>query len=480
MDAASRTGVDDVREIIEVSRSRPMKIRTKVFIIDEIHMLSRQAFNALLKTLEEPPPHVKFVFATTEIRKVPITVLSRCQRFDLRRVRVAELHEHFARIAAKEGVEIEPAALDLIARAADGSVRDGLSMLDQAIAQAEGMISIGQVAEMLGQADRDSVFDLMEAVMGGKPAAALAITDRAYERGADLGTVLQDLLELLHTVTRLKSIPGLRDSSELPEVERTRGAVIADRLSVPTLARAWQMLLKGVGEVEAAPDRRAAAEMVLVRLCHVSDMPPPGDLMRRLTAGGTPAAVAQPVASGGGDGGTRAVANGLPVVEAVPAGPVLAGFRDVAALVKEQREAMLHAHLLHSTHLVRFAPPVIELRTEPDAPRDLAPKLAALLSEATGVRWTIALSTAAGEPTLAEQGNTADAARREEAADHPLIRAIMQAFPGARIDSVRDSNVDDYGLPHVPAAVALGEADIPEFAPPDAEFSEDSPWESDA
>jgi DNA polymerase-3 subunit gamma/tau len=477
MDAASRTGVDDVREIIEVSRSRPMKIRTKVFIIDEVHMLTRNAFNALLKTLEEPPPHVKFVFATTEIRKVPITVLSRCQRFDLRRVKVSELHGHFARIAAKEGVEIEPAALDLIARAADGSVRDGLSMLDQAIAQSEGVISIGQVAEMLGQADRDAVFDLMEAVLAGKPAAALAITDRAYERGADLGTILQDLLELLHTVTRLKSIPGLRDSADLPEAERTRGASIADRVTVPVLARTWQMLLKGVGEVESAPDRRAAAEMVLIRLCHVSDMPTPGDLVRRLSAGGPAAVASGPSGGGGGGGGTRAVANGAPVLAAMPAGPVLSSFRDVAALVKEQREAMLHAHLLHSTHLVRFAPPVIELRTEPDAPRDLAPKLAALLSNATGARWTIALSTAAGEPTLAEQGNAADAIRREEAADHPLIRAIMQAFPGARIDSVRDSNVDDYGLP---SAVPLGEPEMPDFAPPDAEFADENPWESDA
>jgi DNA polymerase-3 subunit gamma/tau len=477
MDAASRTGVDDVREIIEVSRSRPMKIRTKVFIIDEIHMLSRNAFNALLKTLEEPPPHVKFIFATTEIRKVPITVLSRCQRFDLRRVKVSELHAHFGRIAAKEGVEIEPAALDLIARAADGSVRDGLSMLDQAIAQADGVIAIGQVAEMLGQADRDAVFDLMEAVLAGKPAAALAITDRAYERGADLGTILRDLLELLHTVTRLKSVPGLRDSAELPEAERTRGAAIADRLTVPTLARAWQMLLKGVGEVETAPDRRAAAEMVLIRLCHVAEMPSPGDLVRRLTSGGSVSSAPAGAGGGSGGGGVRAVANGAPVMDAVPAGPLLATFRDVAALVKEQREALLHGHLLHSTHLVRFAPPVIELRTEPDAPRDLAPKLAALLSNATGTRWTIALSTAAGAPTLAEQGNAADAVRREEAADHPLIRAIMQAFPGARIDSVHDSNADDYGLP---PAVSLGEPEMPDFAPPDAEFADENPWESDA
>ena len=246
MDAASRTGVDDVREIIEVSRSRPMKIRTKVFIIDEIHMLSRAAFNALLKTLEEPPPHVKFVFATTEIRKVPLTVLSRCQRFDLRRVRVAELAQHYAKIAAQERIAIEPAALDLIARAADGSVRDGLSILDQAIAQAEGPITEAQVADMLGLADRQAVFDLMDAVMGGKPAAALAITDRAYERGADLGVMLQDLLELVHMLTRLKSVPALHDSPDLPETERTRGAALAERLTVPTLARAWQMLLKGV------------------------------------------------------------------------------------------------------------------------------------------------------------------------------------------------------------------------------------------
>jgi DNA polymerase-3 subunit gamma/tau len=479
MDAASRTGVDDVREIIEVSRSRPMKIRTKVFIIDEIHMLSRQAFNALLKTLEEPPPHVKFVFATTEIRKVPITVLSRCQRFDLRRVRVSELHAHFARIAEKEGVAIVPEALDLIARAADGSVRDGLSMLDQAIAQAEGVISAGQVAEMLGQADRDAVFDLMEAVMGGKTAAALAITDRAYERGADLGTILQDLLELLHTVTRLKSIPGLRESQELPETERTRGAAMADRLTVPALARAWQMLLKGVGEVENAPDRRAAAEMVLIRLCHVSDMPPPGELVRRLStpAGGEPRR--PPAPNGGGGGGARAVANGAAVMEAAPPGPVLNSFRDVAAFVKEQREAMLHAHLLHSVHLVRFAPPVIELRTEPDAPRNLAPQLATLLSNATGQRWTIAVVPKEGEPTLAAQGLAADEMRRGEAFDHPLVQAIMKAFPGARMETVHDRSADDYGLPLRPAGDAWSEPDMPGFAPPDAELSDENPWETD-
>ena len=455
MDAASRTGVDDVREIIEVSRSRPMTIRTKVFIIDEVHMLTRNAFNALLKTLEEPPPHVKFVFATTELRKVPVTVLSRCQRFDLRRVRIAELSAHFARIAVTEGVAIEPAAVDLIARAADGSVRDGLSLLDQAIAQAEGPITEAAVVEMLGLADRALVFDLLDAVMAGQPRQALQITDRAHERGADLGMLLQDLLELLHTVTRLKSVPSLRESAELPEAERTRGADLADRLSVPVLGRAWQMLLKGVAEVETAPDRRAAAEMVLIRLCHVSDLPPPGELVRRLASGGSVPAPA-PNASAAPGGGARAIAGGGPVrqiaeaPDAAPAGPRLANFRDVAALVAERREAMLHAHLVHSVHVVRFAPPFIELRPQPEAPRDLAPRLAALLGEATGTRWTIALSAAEGEATLAEQGSAADTARRSAAADHPLVRAIMTAFPGARIDTVHDTGADAYGLPADP------------------------------
>jgi DNA polymerase III subunit gamma/tau len=466
MDAASRTGVDDVREIIEATRYRPIQARTKVFIVDEVHMLSRNAFNALLKTLEEPPAHVKFVFATTELRKVPITVLSRCQRFDLRRVRIAELAAHFGRIAAAENVAIEPAALDLIARAADGSVRDGLSLLDQAIAQADGTITEVAVTDMLGLADRALVFDLLDAVMAGQPRQALQITERAYERGADLGTMLQDLLELVHTVTRLKSVPTLRDSQELPEAERTRGSALADQLSVPALARAWQMLLKGVGEVETAPDRRAAAEMVLIRLCHVSDLPSPGDLVRRLASGTvTPASVSAAPASPGGSGGARAVVGGSPIAQTAPdATPRLASFRDVTALVAERREAMLHAHLIHSVHLVRFAPPVIELRPQPEAPRDLAPRLSALLSEVTGTRWTIALSAGEGDPTIAEQGTAADATRRTAAADHPLVRAIMDAFPGARIDTVHDANADAYGLPAV---------DMPEFAPPDAEPSDE-------
>jgi DNA polymerase III subunit gamma/tau len=474
MDAASRTGVDDVREIIEATRFRPLQARTKVFIVDEVHMLSRNAFNALLKTLEEPPPHVKFIFATTEIRKVPVTVLSRCQRFDLRRISVAELAHHFGKVAEKEGVSVAPEALDLIARAADGSARDGMSLLDQAIAQSsgDGPISGPAVADMLGLADRGAVFDLMEAVLAGKPTDALAITDRAYERGADLGLLLGDLLDLTHTLTRLRTIPELKTSADLPEAERTRGSALAAQLSVSVLGRLWQMLLKGVAEVETAPDRRQAAEMVLIRLCHVSDMPPPGELVKRLMTEGTSAA-APPPPRGNWDG-PRAVVNAAPVASAMPApapqpeppaAPRLATFREVAALVAERREATLHGHIVHSVHLVRFAPPVIELRPEPEAPRDLAPRLAALLLEATGTRWTIALSPAPGEPTLAQQAATADAARRAVAADHPLVRAILEAFPGAKIDSLRDDRADAYGLVDEMPDI---NPDMPDFAPPDA------------
>jgi len=486
MDAASRTGVDDVREIIEATRFRPLQARTKVFVIDEVHMLSRNAFNALLKTLEEPPPHVKFVFATTEIRKVPVTVLSRCQRFDLRRVRSNDLHTHFLRIAVAEGVNIERDVIDLIARAADGSVRDGLSLLDQAIAQAQGSITAAQVSEMLGFADRVLVFDLLEAVMDGKPAEALATTEQAYERGADLGVVLQDLLELVHSLTRIKAVPQLRHSAELPEAERTRGAALADRLSVPVLARAWQMLLKGVAEVEAAPDRRAATEMVLIRLCHVSEMPTPGDLVRRLTGGGGESIAPAP-GGGGGGGAMRAMAGGGAAAaaaarpDAAPAAPLPPTFRAMAALVADQREAMLHAHLVHSVHVVRYAPPVIELRPQPEAPRDLAAKLAALLGRLTGTRWTIALSAAAGEPTLAEQRDAAKVERHGAVAEHPLVRAILDAFPGARIENVHDPDADDYGLPReTPAAQPDGPpADLPGFAPADATFADDLLYDSD-
>ncbi|MBW8270214.1 DNA polymerase III subunit gamma/tau [Caldovatus aquaticus] len=483
LDAASNNSVDDVRELRETLRYRPVQGRFKVLILDEVHMLSGAAFNALLKTLEEPPPQVKFMLATTELRKVPLTIRSRCQTHYLRRVPQAELRAHFARVLEKEGVAAEPEAVAMIARAADGSVRDGLSLLDQAIALAGagGAVTAEAVRDMLGLADRGLVLDLFEALMGGDVAGALGLMDRAHERGADPLVVLSDLAELTHLLSRMRAVPALREDPSLPEAERARGAALAAKLSVPVLARAWQMLLKGIAEVQQeGVDRRAAAEMVLIRLAHAADLPTPGELVRRLTEGGTAPAVPAPPRPGAPGGGLRAVAGGAVAHRAAEpvasAAPLPGTFREVVALASGKRP-MLHAYLLHSVHLVRFAPGRIEIRVEPSAPRDLAAQLAQMLQEETGARWTVALSNAEGEPTLAEQGRAAEAERRELARSHPLVQAILAAFPGATIEAVRDASTDAYGLPAAPAlaartadaADAPAEDDAGDIVPPEAE-----------
>ena len=509
MDAASRTGVDDVREIIEATRFRPMQGRMKVFIIDEVHMLSRNAFNALLKTLEEPPAQVTFIFATTELRKVPVTVLSRCQRFDLRRVPQSELVGLFSRIAEKEHVRLSPDALALVARAADGSVRDGLSLLDQAIAQgtgqtdADGVIGATVISDMLGLADREVVFDLLEAVLTGKPEQALALLDAAYARGADPGLVLGDMLELVHTVSRLRAVPSLRDSADMPEAERVRGTHMADTFTVPVLMRAWQMLVKGMQEVEAASDRRAAADMVLIRLCYVADLPSPEDLIKRLsgagssagqggtapsmgassgmpTAGGTSAVPAPSVSAGHQPPPLRMVSGGQSISAAVPVAapaptpsveaqtlPHPRTWREAVALVKDQKEAILHGQLRHAAHLVSFAPGHIVLRFEQHVPAGAAQELRKVLDRATGMSWRVGLSEEEGEPTLDAQGAEIIQFRRKEAEAHPLVKAILKFFPDAELGEVRDHGLDDYGLPP--------EEPVPEllFAPLDAEFLDD-------
>ncbi|MFC3125067.1 DNA polymerase III subunit gamma/tau [Pseudoroseomonas globiformis] len=477
LDAASNNGVDNIRELREAVRYRPAQARYKVYILDEVHMLSTAAFNALLKTLEEPPPQVKFIFATTEIRKVPATILSRCQRFDLRRVPQEALRAHFARIAEKEGAQASDAALAMIARAADGSVRDGLSLLDQAIAQAAGSaegIEGELVRDMLGLADRSLLFDLLEATFRGELPAVMAAMDRAHERGADAGVILADLLELTHTLTRLRAVPALRADPSLPEAERVRGVAMAEKLSIPVLGRAWQVLLKGISEVAEAPDRRMAAEMVLIRLAHLAEMPTPGDLVKRLTEGGTAPAPIGPAPNGDG-GGLRAQVNGPAMLaaapEAQPASPPLAqprAFREVVALASG-RAPMLHAHLLHSTHLVSFAPGRIELRQTDAAPRDMAGQLSALLQEQTGQRWTISLSNQPGEPTLAEQRSHIASERLEMARSHPLVQAVLLAFPGTEVQAMRDETLDAYGLVPLPEPEDAMLDDGPEFAPPDAE-----------
>lgn len=287
MDAASNTGVDNIREVIDGARYRPVAARYKIYIFDEVHMLSKNAFNALLKTLEEPPEHVKFIFATTEIRKVPVTILSRCQRFDLRRVPIDQLFSHFKTISETENRTVEEDALTLVARAADGSVRDGLSILDQAIALSDGAVTAEQVRMMLGLADRAQVFDLFEAVMAGRAADALSMIGALYDTGADPSVILQDMLELTHWLTRAKLTPDIAERPSTPELERTRGLAMAQTLAMPVLTRCWQMLLKGLDETRAAPNPLQAAEMALIRLMHTASLPSPGELIKQIQSGKT-------------------------------------------------------------------------------------------------------------------------------------------------------------------------------------------------
>jgi DNA polymerase-3 subunit gamma/tau len=453
MDAASRTGIDDIREIIDGVRYAPASARYKVYIIDEVHMLSRQAFNGLLKTLEEPPPHVKFIFATTEVRKVPVTVLSRCQRFDLRRVEAELLVAHLADIAKKENVEIEEYALVSIARAAEGSVRDGQSLLDQAIAHAasegQGQITGESVRAMLGLADRGRILDLFEHVLSGKIAEALAELKELYDRGADPLAVMQDLLETTHFLTRVKVAPGAEGFFEGGSAEAKRAAEMAGKLSVPVLTRAWQLLLKSLIEVRDATNPIAAAEMALIRLAYAADLPPVETLVRGIMEGNAQPQPRAPAPAGSGprmqsaaSGGSSApmpVQNSAPRPAGKPALTVeLNTLEDIVALAAAKGAAVLRVNLENDVHLVSLERGRIEFRPSARAPRTLAQDLAQKLREWTGERWIVALASEGGAATIAEVRRAEERAKREAIANEPMVRAVLEAFPGAEIVAVRD------------------------------------------
>jgi len=468
MDAASNTGVDNIREIIESARYKPLLARYKVYLIDEVHMLSKGAFNALLKTLEEPPAHVKFIFATTEVRKVPLTVLSRCQRFDLRRVEAALLIDHFRTIVANEGGTAENEALAAIARAAEGSVRDGLSLLDQALAMSAGKVSLERVRDMLGLADRGRIFDLLEQLFSGATSTALETFAALHRDGAEAGQILADLAEAVHSTTRVKVLGTEGAGTDLSAEERRRAAALATALSLAILARAWQMLLKGLEELSRAPNPAAAAEMVLIRLAYTADLPAPADIIGAL-GGGAPRSLAksppspaasQPAAAptdslaamddaaasqdigqkdigqkdmGPEDMGPEAIA-----VAGATTLPIVRTFTDVVALAGAQREAKLKVHLEEHVSLVRFDPTgSIELHLLPGAPKELANELREKLNAWTDRRWMVVLSKTAGAIPIGQVQREREAAEIREIAKHPAVAAVLKQFPEARVTSVR-------------------------------------------
>ena len=465
MDAASRTGVNDIREIIESVHYRAASARYKIYIIDEVHMLSTSAFNALLKTLEEPPPHVKFIFATTEIRKVPVTVLSRCQRFDLRRIEPEVMIALLRRIADAEGAQISDDALALITRAAEGSARDATSLLDQAISHGAGETTASEVRAMLGLADRGRVLDLFGMVLRGDAASALAELQAQYADGADPVAVLRDLAEATHWVSVLKITPEAIDDPTLAPDERERGGRLAAEVPMRVLTRLWQMLLKALEEVSVAPNAMMAAEMAIIRLTHVADLPDPEALIRKVQA----AQAAGEFAAGGGNGGgvgggPRSMAAAAPAprpADAVARGagsgmvaasgaatalahdpaPQLAGLPDweaVLALISRMRDVKLLMDVERFVRLARYTPGRIEFQPAPDAPRDLAQRLAERLRGWTGgARWAVTLVNAGGAPTVAEARAAGAAAETAAAAAGPRVQALLAAFPGARIAAVR-------------------------------------------
>ncbi|MGZ5934018.1 MAG: DNA polymerase III subunit gamma/tau [Rhizomicrobium sp.] len=467
MDAASNNGVEEVRQIIDAVRYAPASARYKVYILDEVHMLSKPAFHAILKTLEEPPPHVKFIFATTEIRKVPVTILSRCQRFDLRRIESSELIGLLASISEKEKVAISREALALIARAAEGSARDGLSLLDQAIAHGEnGEIGAGMVRDMLGLADRGRVLDLFEKVMGGRIAEALADLSNLYDHGADPLVVMQDLLEIVHFLTRVKVAPGAEGFFDGSSGEAKRAAEMAGKLSVPSLTRAWQMLLKGLIEVRDATRPVAACEMALIRLSYAADLPPTDKLVRELLDGESkPRGSLAPAGGEGRKTSDRAFTDpnveGVRAAASSPAGPSanaqrapeptmsaalqvsVRSLEDIAALAQANGAPVLKVHIENDIHLVHIEPGKIEFRPSARAPRTLAGDLSQKLKDWTGIRWSVSIAREGGAPTLSEQKKSAKAAKFESATQEPMVREIFDRFPGAEIIAVRNIAEED-------------------------------------
>ncbi len=464
MDAASRTGVDDIREILDGVRYAPTEARYKIYVIDEVHMLSKNAFNALLKTLEEPPEHVKFIFATTEIRKVPITVLSRCQRFDLQRINVDLLSKHYTKICGLENVSVEEEAIAMIARASDGSVRDGLSLLDQAMALSDNKITAEQVQSMLGLADRAQNLDLLENALGGDMPSALGLMDHIYKNGGSPSAVIQDLLDLTHLLTKLRAVPDLTDINQVLSGDQlARAKELSAKISMPSLGKTWQILLKGLNEVNSAPNPQNAAEMVIIRLAYAANLPDPSDLIKKLknsditttSASNAGSATAKPtpstqvhaqdftppphVTSAVNNGGQETISRAAPELSVVPdpeIPAVINTLEDMIEMLNAHKEIMLASQLYNFAHLIKIEQGLLEFRQNNAAMPDLSQKLTRILKSITGDHWMVAIAKTGGAPTLSEINEAKDLQELSDVAKMPIVDNILKIFPEARLTKI--------------------------------------------
>ncbi|MBR6412423.1 MAG: DNA polymerase III subunit gamma/tau [Alphaproteobacteria bacterium] len=433
IDAASNTGIDNVREIIEGAKYNPVSARFKIYIIDEVHMLSKQAFNALLKTLEEPPERVKFIFATTEIRKVPITILSRCQRFDLRRLDMDVLTKHLEKIAIAEQVKFEPDALKLLARAGDGSVRDSLSLMDQGMSQLNNNLTTDGIRQMLGLADRTSLFDLYEQIMSGRIADALSTLDAQYESGADPFELTEDLMDLTYWLTRLKVVPETANDISVPESERTRGKDLAKKLSMTSLTAAWQMLMKGLTEVRSADSPLKSLEMLIIRLAYLADMPSPAQILDDIKKNGLvppPAPDTKPI--------SKPIPTPAPKPETQPTPDTgIHDLADLPKLARDKNERLLAFQIEHFIRPISLTPGLITCTLTSDTPRDFCPNLIQFLNRETGMNWQIKTQASGGGQTLHEQKEAAQNALLSELKKTPTVSAVLTTFPGAKVEKVK-------------------------------------------
>ncbi|CAN7158691.1 DNA polymerase III subunit gamma/tau [Devosia sp. LjRoot3] len=483
MDAASNTGINDIREIIDSVKYGPASAPYKVYVIDEVHMLSTAAFNGLLKTLEEPPPYVKFIFATTEIRKVPVTILSRCQRFDLRRIPADIMTAYLEKILGQEGIGFEPDALAMIVRAGEGSARDSLSLLDQAIAHGGGSVSAATVKTMLGLGDRARIIDLFEDVMGGRVAEALTALRELYDLGADPQTLLADLAEFTHLVTRIKVVPAAADDASLTPDEKSRGRDLAQRLPMRALTRAWQILFKGNEETGRAGNALQAAEMTLIRLAYAADLPSPDEVISKLSGqvlanAPLPSPAPRLPPNGGGGGGsatalrveapmpvaTQAIASAQPqaVAEPVsatrpqavvqPALATVATYKDLIALATAKRDVLVKLALESQMRPISFEQGRIEVALADGADPGMIATLSARLQTWTGQRWLVMVSTKPPEGlTIRQEREQRKEAATAAAHEDPLVKAILETFPGAKVVNVSVKD-DEAATPEIAPA----------------------------